>query len=214
MPDARALVGYVALMAAVQALLVIAYPAIVYFALGFASPRAIALVTLALLAARLAVVSPARLFAFARVFAPVGLAFAATGLASLVWNDALWLLLAPAIFNFAMLAAFAASFGRQETTIEVLARAQVGDLSQEEVTYCRRVTGVWCGFFLANGSACAALALFGSRASWALYTGFIAYLLLGALFATEYVYRHWRFRRYVGAPTDALLRRLFPPKSL
>ena len=34
---------------------------------------------------------------------------------------------------------------------------------------------------------------------------------MGLLFATEFVYRHWRFRRYVGLPTDPLLRRLFPP---
>lgn len=199
-------------MRVLQALLVVAYPVAVYFALGVASPRVVALCTLALLAARLAVIAPARLLAFARVFAPVAIAFASTSLLSLVWNDALFLLLAPAIFDFALLAVFAASFAQRETTVESIARAQVGTLSAEEVTYCRRVTGVWCAFFLANGAVATALALAGSRESWALYTGFIAYLLLGALFATEYVYRHWRFRRYVGAPTDAFLRRLFPPR--
>jgi uncharacterized membrane protein len=199
-------------MAVLQALLVIAYPVTVYFALGIASPRAIALCTLALLAARLAVISPARLMAFARVFAPVALAYASTSLATLVWNDARGLLLAPALFDFALLAVFAASFAQRETVVESLARAQVGTLSAEERAYCRRVTAVWCAFFVANGAISALLALAGSRASWALYTGVIAYVCMGALFATEYVYRHWRFRRYVGAPTDTLLRRLFPPK--
>jgi uncharacterized membrane protein len=75
------------------------------------------------------------------------------------------------------------------------------------------VTAVWCAFFVANGAISLELALAGSRASWALYTGVIAYVCLGALFAAEYVYRHWRFRRYVGAPTDTLLRRFFPPRA-
>ncbi len=209
----RGRVGYVAPVAILRALLFVAYPAAVYFALGFASPRAIALFTLALVAARFAFVAPGRVRAVVRVFAPVALAFGATSAASLLWNHELGLLLAPALFNFAMLGVFASSFARPETAIESLARAQVGELPPEEVTYCRRVTGVWCAFFAANGAAAAWLALFGSREAWALYNGAIAYACVGALFAAEYVYRHWRFRRYVGAPTDALLRRLFPPRA-
>ncbi len=200
-------------MAVLQALVVVAYPVTVYFALGVASPRAVALCTLALLAARLAVISPERLAAFARVFAPIAVAYAATSLASLVWDDPLGLLLAPAVFDFALLAVFAASFAQRETVVEALARAQVGTLGAEEHAYCRRVTAVWCVFFFANGAVSGFLALAGSRESWALYTGVIAYLCMGALFAAEYVYRHWRFRRYVGAPTDTLLRRLFPPRA-
>jgi uncharacterized membrane protein len=200
-------------VAALQALLLLAYPLLVYFALDRMSPRAIALCTLALVAARSALFARARFVALVRVFAPVGLALAATSLVSLAWNDPLWLLLAPALQNLALLAVFASSFARRETVIETLARAQVGELSPEEVTYCRRVTGLWCAFIAANAAACAAVALAGSRELWALYTGIVAYVLLGALFAGEYVYRHWRFRRYVGAPTDALLRKLFPPEA-
>jgi uncharacterized membrane protein len=198
--------------AALQALLVLSYPLVVYVALGFASPRAVALVTLGLVAARALFAAREKLWTFARLLAPLGLAFALPSLVSLVWNDPVSLLLAPALFNAAMLAVFAASFAARETTVETLARAQVGSLSEAERVYCRRVTALWCGFFAANGAACAWVALFGSRAEWALYTGVVAYALLGALFAAEYVYRHWRFRRYHGAPTDALLRRLFPPR--
>ncbi|MFI5317001.1 MAG: hypothetical protein ACHQ6T_14975 [Myxococcota bacterium] len=200
-------------MAVLQALLLIAYPLLVYVALGFAPPRAIALCTLALLAARAALGSRARLAALLRVFAPVGAAFAAASLVSLFSNDPLWLLLAPALLNAALLAVFASSLWRRQSAIEILARAQVGTLSEGEVTYCRRVTLVWCVFFAANGALCAALALAGSREAWALYTGLAAYLLMGLLFACEYVYRHWRFRRYVGGPVDPVLRRLFPPDA-
>ena len=107
--------------------------------------------------------------------------------------------------------AFASSFAARETLIEALALAQVGTLSTTERAYCRRVTALWCAFLLANTGVITWLALAGTRELWALYTGLVAYVLLGLLFAAEFVYRHWRFRRYVGLPTDALLRRLFPP---
>lgn len=193
-------------------LLLVAFPFAVYFALGVTSPRAIALCTLALLALRFFASSRARMLAFARVFAPGAAAFAATNGLALAWNEPLALLLAPALWNFAMLGVFALSLGRRESAIETLARAQVGELPPDEVPYCRRVTLVWCAFFAVNGAIGAALALGGSRESWAIYNGAIAYAGVGVLFAAEYLYRHWRFRRYVGAPTDALLRRVFPPR--
>jgi len=195
-----------------QTLLLLGYPLLVYFALGFASPRTVALFTLVLVAARLWFASPGRFRARARAFAPIAIAFVVPSLVALAAGDALSLLLAPALFNLAMLAVFGGSLAARETVVEGLARAQVGDLSDAERAYCRRVTVLWCCFFAANGAACAGVALEASRATWALYTGVIAYVLMGALFAGEYVYRHWKFRRYAGAPTDALLRRIFPPR--
>jgi hypothetical protein len=44
------------------------------------------------------------------------------------------------------------------------------------------------------------------------YTGIVAYVLAGALFTVEVVYRAWRFRHYEDGPTDAVLRRIFPPR--
>jgi len=198
--------------AGLQTALLLLYPLLVYFALEWLSPRAVAALTLLFFAARLALASRARFAALARAAAPIAAAFALASLVSLVSGNALALLLAPALFNAAMLAVFAASFARAETTVESLARAQVGELDAAERAYCRRVNGIWCAFFAANACACAFVALQCSRETWALYTGALAYALMGALFASEYVYRHWRFRRYVGAPTDALLQRLFPPQ--
>jgi uncharacterized membrane protein len=90
---------------------------------------------------------------------------------------------------------------------------QVDSLTEPEVRYCRQVTWVWVGFLAANGAAIVTLAMLGQRSHWALYTGVISYLLIGALFASEYVYRHYRFRRYLGAPADPLLMRIFPPRE-
>jgi len=198
-------------MAALQSIVLVAYPFAVYFALGVASPRVIGLVTLAFLGLRLAWLAPGRLAAVARVFGPAALVYGLTSLVAAVASDARALLLAPALFSFALLAVFASSLARSESAIEILARAQVGELPADEVPYCRSVTLVWCAFFALNGALSAGLALFGSRESWAVWSGALSYALMGAVFAGEYVYRHWRFRRYRGGVADPLLRRLFPP---
>ena len=198
----------------VQIVLTLAYPVLVYFALRWVSPRALGLGVLALFALRLATVARRRLVAYARLAGPVAAAVVAASVASLVWNDPRALLLSPALVNVALLLAFALSFAARETLIETLALAQVGTLSAAEHVYCRRVTALWCAFLLANTGVITWLALAGTRESWALYTGLVAYVLMGLLFSAEFIYRHWRFRRYVGLPTDTLLRRLFPPNRL
>jgi uncharacterized membrane protein len=96
---------------------------------------------------------------------------------------------------------------------EKFARLQIDDPTDAEIRYCRRVTIVWCAFLLANGLAASWLAVAGDLEIWALYTGFLSYVLVGILFASEYTYRHWRFRRYLGSPTDPLFRRVFPPRA-
>jgi len=194
-------------------LLTIAYPGLAYLALQVASPRAVGLCILALIALRLAFVGPRQFAAYARLAGPVGAVFLATSLASLVWNDPRTLLLPPVLVNGVLLGTFAVSFFQRETLVETLAHAQAGSLSAEERVYCRKLTAVWCGFFLLNGAIAAELALAGTREAWALYTGGIAYAGMGLLFAVEFVYRHWRFRRYFGLPTDPLLRRIFPPDA-
>ena len=89
----------------------------------------------------------------------------------------------------AMLAIFTASLIHPPTVIERLARLQHPDLPPEGVRYTRRVTQIWCGFFVINGSIIAALALLHADRAWTWYTGFISYLLMGALFAGEWIYR-------------------------
>ena len=63
-----------------------------------------------------------------------------------------------------------------------------------------------------NGLAALVLAVRASIGVWALYTGFLSYLFMGTLFALEFLYRTWRFRRYTGGFLNPLLERLFPPR--
>jgi uncharacterized membrane protein len=192
--------------------LTFAYPVIVYGALQVMEPRWLALAGLALLVLRTALTSRERLAAYAGALSSPGAAVGAALLLSAVWNVPLGLRLTPALVSLALLLSFAASLAG-ESVVERLARVQLGALGPEESRYCRRVTVVWCAFLLANGSIALWLAVWGTAGAWALYTGGIAYLLLGILFATEYTYRQWRFRRYLGAPTDVLFRWLFPPRT-
>lgn len=198
-------------MAILSVILGLAYPVAIYLALQRWEPRQVALLGLALLALRTAIVARQRLIPYARALAGPALAVGATLAAAALLNHPLALLLTPPAVSFALLASFAQSLRGPMPVIERFARIVVPDLSPEEVAYCRSTTRVWCGFFAVNGSIEAGLALGAPIEVWTLYTGFVSYLLIGALFAIEFVYRHWRFRRYVGAPTDVLLRRIFPP---
>jgi uncharacterized membrane protein len=51
------------------------------------------------------------------------------------------------------------------------------------------VTRAWCVFFVANGGIALWTALAASDATWALYNGAIAYVLIGAMLAGEWLLR-------------------------
>ena len=79
--------------------------------------------------------------------------------------------------------------------VERLARLQEPELPEHAVRYTRQVTAVWAGFFLANGLVVTALTLWAPLSWWTLYTGLIAYALMGLLFAAEWLIRQ-RVRRH------------------
>jgi uncharacterized membrane protein len=129
-------------------------------------------------------------------------------LTTLLLNDPRALFLAPAVVNAVLLVAFARTLFGGPTQVESFARMQGHELSDEERRYCRSVTLVWCAFFLANGAVSLWLALAGDPELWALYTGPVAYGVIGLLFAGEFVVRSWRFGRYEGTIVAPLFRRL------
>ncbi len=55
-------------------------------------------------------------------------------------------------------------------------------------TYCRKVTKIWCVFFIANAAFSVITALLGDVV-WSVYNGFVSYVLIGILFAGEMIYR-------------------------
>ncbi len=200
-------------MVIVQVLLGIAYPILIFLSLTWLEPREVAFVVLGLAALRLLFLRRGAAVAFAKeVWIPVALV-GVVALGTAIWNDPMGLLITPTLINAALLATFGTSLWAERPIVERFARLQAKDLSDAEVRYCRRVTKVWCGFFVANGSTALYLALARDVETWALFTGLISYLLVGMLFGGEYIYRHWRFRRFVGGFADPLLKWFFPPHS-
>lgn len=95
----------------------------------------------------------------------------------------------PVAVSLLMLAVFGASLFAKQTLIERLARLQNPDLPPEGVRYTRRVTQIWCMFFIFNATLSGLLALSGRYDWWAVYTGMVSYILMGVLFAGEWLYR-------------------------
>jgi predicted LPLAT superfamily acyltransferase/uncharacterized membrane protein len=203
---------------AVSVILAASYPFLVYFGLLRFGTRQVALfllVALALRAGLAAALLPVtrntreRLRKLAVDFAPVLLLTAAGGLTA----DYRFLLALPALVNVGMLIVFWRSLGGTASIVEEFARITGPDLSVAERRYCRSVTGVWCVFFALNGLVSAVLALVAPISWWTLYTGFLAYLLVGTLFGVEFAVRRYRFRRFGNGFVDRLLESLYDRSS-
>ncbi len=95
----------------------------------------------------------------------------------------------PVAVNAAMLILFATSLLYPPTLIERLARLSDPELPAEGVRYTRRLTQVWCAFFVANGLAALWTARHASWEHWTLYNGLIAYVLMSALLTGEWLLR-------------------------
>lgn len=104
-------------------------------------------------------------------------------------NLLLPLQLYPVAVNVIMLIIFSYSLFFPPTVVERIARLTDPALTVAGVRYTRRVTQVWCVFFIANGAISLATALWASPAVWSLYNGVIAYILIGLLFSIEYIVR-------------------------
>ncbi|HYJ16997.1 MAG TPA: hypothetical protein VE170_16010 [Candidatus Limnocylindria bacterium] len=123
---------------------------------------------------------------------------------STFWSGALLpLRFYPVLVSGAFLTVFAYSLVVPPSTIERLARLHEPGLSPAAVAYTRRVTQVWCVFFALNGAIALYTALFGSMAQWSFYNGFLAYLLMGIIFAGEYCARYYFKRRHGSSAQSA-----------
>jgi uncharacterized membrane protein len=198
----RVLVGVVA------TILVIAYPVLVYFGLTHWNPRRVALAMLAVVGTHFLLRMSRKSLEELLTLLPVTAAIASLAGISAWLDSATFILFTPALVNASLLATFAMTLRRGATPIiERFARLQ-HELTVDEVRWCRVLTGVWCGFFICNGLAIAALALFAPLSWWALYSGAISYMLVGLLGAGEYILRKRRFQRFSNRIHDRLLFRV------
>jgi len=167
-------------------LLLVLYPVLVYVGLQQFGPRALACILLIAALIKLAATKLAHL--------PMGngawLLLAATfaGGLTLLTGSVIGLKFYPVIVSIILLGVFGVSLYRPPSMIERFARLQTPNLPAHAIAYTRKVTWVWCGFFVVNGAiACASV--FASDKLWALYNGLISYVFIGLLLAGEYLIR-------------------------
>ncbi len=161
----------------------LAYPFVVYLGLERLSPRLFAMLLGALWLARLL---GAKQTPLSRTVAAVALLFC---LLLGVVDDSALLPWYPVLISLALLGLFAGSLRSGMPIIERLARLSEPELPPAAVRYTRQVTWVWVGFFIINAGIAGGLVLWAPLSWWTLYTGLIAYLLMGLLFAGEWLVR-------------------------
>lgn len=163
--------------------LAVLYPLLVYFGLQLLGPRWLVLL-LVIIGVR-HMMSP--------LFPPTlrllwALCLALLAAATLVTDSALGLLIYPVLMNAGLFLLFFGSWLAPPTIIEHMARIRDPDIPEPALRYIRKLTLVWCGFFIVNGS----LSLYSltlSREWWTLYNGLISYALMAALFCGELLFR-------------------------
>ncbi|QNK31676.1 hypothetical protein HF675_19075 [Serratia sp. JUb9] len=128
----------------------------------------------------------------AKMLALVGIVLAVS---SWLLGQSRWLLYYPVLVSLLLLALFAYSLWFPPTVVERLARLREPALSAAGVAYTRRVTQVWCGFFIVNASIALITCQLGDIKLWTLYNGGISYLLMGALMGGEWIARQRVKRR-------------------
>ena len=175
---------------AVTFILLLGYPLAVYLGLNYLPENLLApLLALLLLLRLVTQKQPLRLLALPVLF---GLLLA---LGSFVARQQHWLLYYPIVMNLCMLGLFGSSLLKGPSMVERLAKITEPQLPDAARPYLRKVTGLWCLLFVINGSMATYTALYTSLATWTLYNGLIAYLLIGLLAGSEWLYRHFWLTR-------------------
>ncbi|MBE9607824.1 hypothetical protein [Chitinilyticum piscinae] len=167
----------------------IAYPLIVFLALDHWQPGAFALALLGLAVLRLAGgwQQPAVQLQVAVLLVLALLIY--------VRGSTGWLRYYPVVLNLGLGALFGWSLRHPPSIIERLAHLSEPELPAAAIRYTRRVTMLWCGFFVLNALVAGWTAWFASWEVWTLYNGLIAYLLIGLLLGGEWLFRqYWRAR--------------------
>ncbi|EKZ6355135.1 hypothetical protein SJ584_16005 [Klebsiella aerogenes] len=105
------------------------------------------------------------------------------------------LLFYPVVVSGVMLAVFGGSLWSSMPVVERLARLRDPVLPEQAVRYTRRVTQIWCAFFIGNGGIALVTALYGDMSLWTAWNGMISYLLMGMLMAGEWLVRQRVIKR-------------------
>jgi uncharacterized membrane protein len=180
--------------------LLLAYPFCAHFGATRGHPEwgVVAIVAFVAVALRLAASSWGL---WALLFAPIAVAALLLPAQSVLYAP-------PALFNLTLAAVFGVSLrSGAEPFIGRVARLERGErLDRRLGAYTRRLTLVWTVFFIAMAIISIVLAAAAPVETWSFFANGLAYLLIGALFLGEWLYRRVRLGQYRHAPPWELVR--------
>ncbi|RHW75788.1 hypothetical protein [Colwellia sp. RSH04] len=183
-------------MKIILTLISILYPLVVFYGLAEFSVRWVSLILLLLFLTRLLLLKKSntlekqnKQLLSDKASKIITIWVASFLLMSFIFGNDTGLLFYPVIINAALALVFSYSLANPPPVIERLARLTQAELPPHAIAYTRKVTKVWLGFFIINAIIACYTALFTSLATWTLYNGLIAYILMGVLFTTEYLVR-------------------------
>lgn len=130
--------------------------------------------------------------------------FLIAGLFCFITGKEYFLKLYSVVINATLLAVFGSTLFIEPNIIfrfATLADKSIKGSSFEKqvYSYCKKVTVVWCCFFIINGGIAAYTTFFCSREVWAIYNGGISYVLMGTLFVVEFIIRKMVDRKMIKA---------------
>ena len=183
-----------AVLPLLNGLALVAWPLLVWLAVTHPQWRGVLALLALLFALRIWSLRRAQ-GAMSRVMLLLALVGSVLCLASLLLRTQHLLLWYPVVVNTLLLLLFGSSLWTPMPLVERLARLREPQLPPRAVRYTRRVTQVWCGFFILNGSVALATCLINDIQLWTLWNGGISYLLMGTLMGGEWLLRQ-RIRKH------------------
>ena len=94
----------------------------------------------------------------------------------------------PPVMNFCLFMIFFTSLFQKRTVIQKIALSSDPDYNEAVMKYTRNLTFIWAVFTFLNFLVSVGT-VFMSEKIWALYNGFISYILVGSIFIIEYIIR-------------------------
>lgn len=174
------------------AILVLAYPFLVFFGLSHFNPRIFGVLLVGVVVLRAFLIKGEKhLGQKSLLVFVVAYSFLIT-----LTDSELLLRFYPVAINLSIALMFAISLNDKLSIIEKIALKMKVYVGPNGKGYMRKLTGIWAALLACNAVVAGYTALFSSLKIWAIYNGFLSYLLFSAIIVVEYFYRKYYIKTY------------------
>jgi uncharacterized membrane protein len=179
------------LLHSIGILLGITYPFLVYFGIQRFNASTFAIIILIALAVR-----GYSTMAMLNVWQTASLIVLVTySLATAILNSQLMLLFYPVVASISIACVFFVSLKDKQPLLEKIAERMGEVINKHAQHYLYWLTFIWGILLVINGVIAAYTAFYLTLKQWALYNGFISYILFGSFFIIELIFRHF-YKKY------------------